>query len=281
MRDTAATAAFHYPTATDPAQAGAPPMGPPPVGGPVPTPPPPPQPPRPKRRGPGRGLVRATWGLALVTIAALALGADYYHWPTNPWFLALGGALVVFGLGVCLAGFLGRRTGSLSFMGVILAVILLPWAFVTNAVDSGEFWNPARYGQMYWSPDGAAEAAEGFDDLAAGSVTVDLAGLEDVQVDSPISIEVGAGEATVLVPDGMPVQIDTHVQGGVSTSGLQGWTAGTEGHQIDLGSRSDLGWQIGSGLDAQLRSPEAADATDPLHVTVDVGIGAIEIREVS
>lgn len=266
-----------------PADPPGPPAGPPPTtGGPAGPVTPPPPPPHPKRPGPGRGLIRATWGLALVAIAALALGADYYHWPINPWLLALGGALVIFGLGVCVAGFLGRRTGSLSFMGVLLAVVLLPWAFVANSVETTHhFWNPTHYGEMYWAPSGAAEAAEGFDDLAAGSVTVDLEGLEDVDVASPINIDVGAGEATVLVPEGMPVVINTHVQGQVSTAGLSDWTAGTGDRSIDLGNRSSIGWQIGTALEAQMRSPAATQTADPVEVNVDVGIGSIDIREVS
>src|SRR5699024_5090877 len=118
---------------------------------------PPPRPPRPRRRGPVHGLVPATWGFALVAVAAIVLGAAHYHWQTSPWLLGLGGALAIFGLGVCVAGFLGRRSGSLSFMGVLLVVILLPWTFVAHAVNSdGSFWNPVSYGQMRWEPDSAA-----------------------------------------------------------------------------------------------------------------------------
>lgn len=246
------------------------------------TPTPPPPPPRPRRRGPGHGLVRATWGFALVAVAAIVLGAEYYHWQTSPWLLGLGGALAIFGLGVCVAGFLGRRSGSLSFMGVLLVVILLPWTFVAHAVNSDDsFWNPVNYGQMRWEPDSAAEAAEGFDGLAAGELTVDLEGLQGVDVATPIDIRVGVGEATLLVPDGMPIEITTDVQGGVTTRGLDGWTAQSHGRESELNSYTDLGWQIGTGMDAELRSPEAEKASDPIQVNVDVDLGAIDIREVS
>src|SRR5699024_8898881 len=251
-------------------------------GTPAVAPTPPPRPPRPRRRGPGAGLLRATWGLALVAVAALVLGGEYYDWQVSPWLLGLGGALAIFGLGVCVAGFLGRRSGSLSFMGVVLAVVLLPWAFVAHTVNgNGSFWNSVDYGEMRWEPDSAAEAAEGFDGLAAGSLTVDLEGLQGVDVDTPIDISVGVGEATLLVPDGMPIEITTDVQGGVTTRGLDGWTAESRGHEFELDSYSDLGWQIGTGMDAELRSPEAEQASDPIQVNVDVDLGAIDIREVS
>src|SRR5699024_44286 len=159
---------------------------------------------------------------------------------------------------------------------------LWPWTFVADAVIcEGSFGLPGSYGQMRWEPDGAADAAEGFDGLAAGSLTVDLEGLQGMDVDTPIDISVGVGEATLLVPDGMPIEITTDVQGGVTTRGLDGWTAESRGHEFELNSYSDLGWQIGTGMDAELRSPEAEQASDPIQVNVDVDLGAIDIREVS
>src|SRR5699024_8328582 len=122
-------------------------------GTPVP-PTPPPRPPRPRRRGPGHGLVRATWGFALVAVAAMVLGGEYYDWQVSRWRMGLGCALSIFGLGVCVAGFLGRRSGSLSFMGVAVVVVRLPWALVARTVNgNGALWNSVDYGEMRGGPD--------------------------------------------------------------------------------------------------------------------------------
>src|SRR5699024_10523977 len=147
--------------------------------------------------GPGKLLVRATFGLALLVIAALVLGAEYYTWPsadwtTTPWLVALGGALVVIGLGATLAGLLGRRSASLGVIGTLLAIVLVPWAISAPPVLAQyNFADSSNYGDRYWSPQTSDQAADGYS-LAAGAIRVDLSELVDEQVTTPIDVELGA-----------------------------------------------------------------------------------------
>lgn len=258
----------------------------PPATPPPPTTPPPQQPPRPPRRnrpGPGKVLVRVTFGLALLVIAGLVLGAEYYAWPSGdwlstPWLVALGGALVVLGLGATLAGLLGRRSSSLGVVGTLLAIVLVPWAISVPVLTQYNFTDSTNYGDRYWSPQTPDQAADGYS-LAAGSIRVDLGDLADQPVTSPIDIELGAGDVELVVPDGMPVAVTASVQGETTVVNLSGWSAEVNGEVRDLGDHTELGWRFGtSPMIAELASPEAEDA-EPIPVNIDVGFGAIEVRE--
>ena len=263
------------------ADTGATPPAPP--SPPVTSPPPPPKPPRRGRPGPGKLLVRATLGLALLLIAGLVLGEQYFawpggHWETSPWLVALGAGLVVIGLGVTLAGTLGRRSASLGVIGTILAIVLVPWAISAPVLTQYNFTDSASYGDRYWSPQTPDQAADGYS-LAAGAIRVDLSDLADEQVTTPIDIELGAGEVHLVVPEGMPVAVTASVQGETTVVNLSGWSAEVNGEPRDLGNRTELGWRFGTTpMIAELTSPEAENAT-PIPVNIDVGFGAIEVRE--
>src|SRR5690625_4258141 len=263
--------------------AGHPPTPPPPVTPPPAQPPQPARPPKPTRPGPGRVLVRVTFGVALLLIAGLALVSEYYGWPasawnTGPWFVALGAGLVVLGLGATIAGLLGRRSGSLGVIGTVLAIVLVPWAITASMVSGYNYTSAAGYGERHWMPQSSAQAAEGYD-LTAGTVEVDLSALADETVTTPVDINLLAGEVILLVPDEMPVTVTTSVVGDVTAVNLSDWSATVNGKDRPLGQRTDVGWQFGTtAMTAELTSPEADDAT-PLEVNVDVTFGTVEVRE--
>ncbi len=253
-------------------------------GGVPPTPPPPvpapaPQPPRPPARpGPGRTLVRLTFGLALLAIAALVLAGEYLDWTTRPWLIAFGGALVVIGLGATVAGLLGRRSASLGVVGTLLAIVLVPWAITTNLFSGYNFVDTASYGDHSWTPQSTAEAGHGYR-LTAGSLEVDLSDLVEETVTTPIEIDMAAGEVTLLVPDGMPVTVTATGQGEITALNLDDWTAEVDGEPRTLSTHTDFGWIGTRPLVAELTSPEAAE-TEPIEVNIDVAFGSINIREV-
>lgn len=223
-------------------------------------------------------LVRVTFGLALLATAALVLSAHYFDWQTSAWLIALGGGLVVLGLGATLAGILGRRSGSLAVVGTLLAIVLVPWAISVPVLNQYDFTDSSTYGDRYWSPQNADQAAEGYS-LTGGAIRVDLSDLADEQITSPIEIELGAGEVELVVPDGMPVTVTASVQGETSAVNLSEWTAIVDDESRELGDRTELGWRFGTRpMIAELTSPEAEDAT-PISVNIDVGFGAIEVRE--
>ena len=263
-----------------------PPAQPPATAPPPPPPQQPPKPPRPRRPGPGKLLARATLGLALLVIAALVLGAEYYAWPdggwqTSPWLVALGAGLVVIGLGATLAGILGRRSASLGVIGTILAIVLVPWAISAPVLTQYNLTDSTSYGDRYWAPATMDQAADGYN-LAAGSIRVDLSDLAEQaegQDPTPIDIELGAGDVELMVPDGMPVTVTASVQGETRTVNLSDWSAEVDGEPRDLGHRTELGWRFGtSPMIAELTAPEA-ESTPAIPVNIEVGFGAIEVRE--
>lgn len=257
---------------------GAGPGGLPPT--PPPTTPPPASPAKPSRPGPGRVLVRLTFGLALLAIAGLVLAGEYYGWSTSPWLVAFGGALVVIGLGATLAGLLGRRSASLGVVGTLLAIVLVPWAVTANVLADYDFTSTSSYGDRYWAPQDADQAARGYS-LAAGTLEVDLSDLADDTVSTPIDIDLAAGEVVLLVPDEMPVTVTANVQGEATAVNLSDWSAEVNDERRPLGNHTDLGWRFGTTpLAVELTSPEAAEAT-PIQVNLDVAFGAIEVRELS
>lgn len=222
--------------------------------------------------------MRATFGVALLAIAVLAVLPEYYAWPPNQWLIALGGALVVLGLGATIAGLLGRRSSSLGVIGTLLAIVLIPWSISAPAFSNYNFTDSASYGERTWEPATAAEAAEGFDDLAAGSLVVDLSQLTDEQVAAPIEIDLGAGEVDLRIPDGMPVIVSTSVMGETTAVNLTDWSAEANGDTVDLSRHTRFGWRLGSASVVLLSSPESYETT-PITVHVDVGVGEIQVRE--
>ncbi|SED65501.1 PspC domain-containing protein [Ruania alba] len=284
--------------------AGQPPKDPPPgpPAGPqppvVPQPPTPPPPPKPRVPGPGATLVRVTLGLILLVVAVVlfvgytGVGSAW----TGPWFgpsdlgpawsiplVAIGAAVVLFGLGSVVAGLMSRRSGSLGVLGTLVALVAVPWAMVHSADVVHRFdWNDSSaYNDEIWRPTTATEAQAGFDDLAGGSLEVDLTELDGATVPEPVTVEMGAGQVTVVVPDGMPITIEGSVTGEVTTRHLDDWTAVVDGRsaQIDDGDLN-VGWRIGGGREVTLSSPESVDS-EALELQVDLGFGEIVIEEQS
>ncbi|UFU05662.1 PspC domain-containing protein [Ruania halotolerans] len=288
-----------------PVDAEQPPTVPPPGQPPVPPsdhlpepPPAPAPPPKPRVPGPGATLVRVTLGLILLVVAVL-LYAGYTGsgtmW-TQPWFadpgtpntwstpvVALGAAVALFGLGAVIAGLMGRRSGSLGVLGTLVALVAIPWAMVhsTEVVHRFDWNDSSAYGEQRWQPATAAEATEGYDQLAGGVLIVDLSDLEDVTVPGPVEVELGAGELTVLVPEGLPIVIDTSVTGEVVTRNLNDWTAQVEGRAAQtIDGDIDYGFRFGGNREVTISSPEANDATvEALELHVDLGFGEIVIEE--
>ncbi|MFN8077803.1 MAG: PspC domain-containing protein [Kineosporiaceae bacterium] len=246
-----------------PAWASAPAWTPPPaVSVPVPAP----RPPRPPDlHQPLHALSMATAGLALLAAAAVG-GWDRAvgDVPGNLLVACLAVALVVVGLGVVAAGFLGRRSGGLAPLGILLAVALLPAALLADNEDTRLFGE-----QTVQLTSASVDADRETDaiDLGAGRLVLDLtdpglaraaAGGRPVQV----TARVGAGRLIVRVPEGIAVDIRSQV--GVGSLRQEDPVTNDD---VDLGS--------GTGLD---RVDTFGSGTPVITVDAQVGLGELRIE---
>jgi len=221
----------------------------PPAAGPpgtaVPVPPAPGGPSDREVTRPYRPLTMIALGLAvLVGVMAHLLGSS--------WQAALAAALGVIGLGLVAAGLAGRRGGFLVPVAVALAM-----ASTAAGVSA-----PTTAGEVTWRPVSATATQPGYS-LGAGQALLDLSApglLTGATTADPLelSVDLGAGELTVVVPPGTAATVDTHL------------AAGEVRDEIRDQSYSGLGRQqtirLGSG--------------DPvLTVNVSIGFGQVIVTD--
>ncbi len=256
--------------------------GGPPVGGPSgpyggrPTPPAPPRPvgpvgppppPRPRRRRPSAFVGLVSLGIALVGIGLGAALDDPLGFPgssaTLGFLIALAGVSVV----VLTLGLRGRASGFSGFLVVCLALLLVT-ASAASRVEVKD-----GVGNRTWTPV-PATGTTAFE-LGAGEATLDLGRLAattptpapSATTTTPtttaqrVTVEMGAGDLTILVPPGLDVRVDASVGFGDIT------------HRGGVGGNTDT-----SGTD---RSTSTLIGAEPVQVVVDaqLGLGQITIQE--
>ncbi len=240
---------------------GAQPSGP--YGGrPVPPAPPrpiaPPPPPQPRRRRPSAFVGLVSLGLALVGLGLGAALDDPLGFPGTSATLGFLIGLVGVSLVVLALGLTGRASGFSGFLTVVLAFLLIGSSAVsrvTTDIDGG-------VGDRTWMP--TASSTVTAYELGAGDATLDLRQLDSATeptMPQRITVEMGAGELRILVPDGLDTRVDSSV-------GLGGIT-----HRGGIGGSTDVG-----GTD---RSTSTIIGEQPVQVVVDaeLGIGQITIEE--
>ncbi|HEX2085333.1 MAG TPA: LiaF domain-containing protein, partial [Solirubrobacteraceae bacterium] len=171
------------------------------------------------------------------------------------WGAAAGGDALIAGLviaaGVALvASAFARPARWLVLPALALAI---PAMFVAAAgidLDGG-------IGEKRYRPDAAAEIRDRYE-LGVGSLTVDLRDVELPAGERHVELEVGMGEAVLLVPDDVCVSTTAELgMGGV--------------HVFD---------RDGGGIDVDWEDMESAPAGTPrLVVDADVGLGVVEVGE--
>ena len=244
---------------------GGPPSGP--YGGTAPygarpTPPAPPRPvappppPRPRRRRPSAFVGLLSLGIVLVGLGLGAALDDPLGFPgssaTLGFLIALAGVSVV----VITLGLRGRASGFSGFLVVVLGLLLM----ASSAASRIEVQDGV--GDRTWAPV-PATGTTAFE-LGAGSATLDLSRLDTPTARTTpqrIDVEMGAGDLTILVPEGLDVRVDASV-------GL-----GDISHQGGVGGTTETG-----GTD---RSTSTVIGDEPVQVIVDaqVGLGEITIQE--
>jgi hypothetical protein len=195
-------------------------------------------------------------GIALVGIGLGAALDDPLGFPgssaTLGFIIALAGVSVV----VLTLGLRGRASGFSGFLVVVLGLLLM----ASSAASRIEVQDGV--GDRTWAPV-PATGTTAFE-LGAGSATLDLSGLDTPTARTTpqrIDVEMGAGDLTILVPDGLDVRVDASV-------GL-----GDISHQGGVGGTTQTG-----GTD---RSTSTVIGDQPVQVIVDaqVGLGEITIQE--
>jgi phage shock protein PspC (stress-responsive transcriptional regulator) len=217
----------------------------------------PPPPPRPRRRRPSAFVGLVSLGIALVGIGLGAALDDPLGFPgssaTLGFIIALTGVSVV----VLTLGLRGRASGFSGFLVVMLALLLVAASAASRVqVQDG-------VGERTWTPL-PATGVTAFE-LGAGEATLDLRQLDSATAPTAgpqrITVEMGAGDLTILVPNGLDTRVDASVGFGDIT------------HTGGIGGATDT-----SGSD---RSTSTVIGDQPVQVVVDaqLGLGQITIQE--
>lgn len=216
----------------------------------------PPPPPRPRRRRPSSFVGLMSLGIALVGLGLGAALDGPIGFPGSSATLGFLIALVGVSVVVLTLGFTGRGSGFSGFLVVLLGLLLLSSAAVSRVdVKDG-------VGDRTWTPVPATGTTTF--QLGAGEATLDLSRLTaDTARPAPqqVEVEMGAGDLTILVPEGLDVRVDASVGLGDIT------------HEGGVGGRTET-----SGTD---RSTSTVIGDQPVDVVVDaqLGIGQITIQE--
>jgi Cell wall-active antibiotics response 4TMS YvqF len=184
--------------------------------------------------------------LLLAGCAVLAAGSG--------WASAVGGDAVVAGLVIAAGAMLaiGAFVGRVRWLILPALAVALPLALVSAAGIHAD----SSVGEREYRPATAAELHDHYK-LGMGSLVVDLRDTDLPPGDHRIELELGIGEALLLVPEGVCVASDA---------------------SIGLGS-VDVFDRDSDGADVEWDdSREAPSDTPRVVVSADVGIGAFEVE---
>ncbi len=244
---------------TTPPPYGAPPSAPygsaPPPAPPRPIAPPPP--PGPRRRRPSGFVGLMALGLALALFGVGVALDGPLDFPGAPAVLGFGLALAGVSVVALVLGAGGRAGGFTSFLVFALGFLLLTSAAVTRIhVADG-------VGDRTWVP--VASSSQTEYSLGAGDATLDLSRLAATSADGPqrVSVHLGAGDLTIVVPDGVTARVAAHV--------------GIGDISVDRGT--GISTQQVSGTDRSLTTTIGTGPAADVLVTADVGLGQITIEE--
>jgi hypothetical protein len=212
----------------------------------APAPLPPPATPRP----------RSVLGLLTVSVAAIGTGAlvlAAVAGATVPASAYVALPLAVVGAGL-LAGTWWGRSRALIALGVALTLLLATVA-VVERVTAREGWGES-FAQRTVTP----TTAVGLDGLVveqgAGDLTYDLSAVAFPAGSTDLTLQVGAGTLTVVLPADVALDLDA---------------------EVALGELGVFGSTVtGAGLSRTWQQPAAPDAPT-LQLTVEMGLGTVEV----
>jgi phage shock protein PspC (stress-responsive transcriptional regulator) len=199
-------------------------------------------------------LVRSTLGLALVTAGVLWLlrVADVLTLGTGR---ILAAALLVVGLGLLVGTFAGRARGLIGVGIVLLPIVVIAELLHPMSFELAEYRQGV--GEHIATP-ATIDALEPSYQLGAGTLTVDLTEVEFTG-QRRVSVQVGFGEAVVLVPDDVTVEVTARAAGG----------------------ELNLFGETSTGMGAERTITDEVDgASGQLFLDVQVGFGEVSVERV-
>lgn len=199
------------------------------------------------RRGGGAANTagRVLMVAAVLVLSVAAVGAGF-------WAAGLGGGaavaglLVVAGLGIMAAAFAGGARW------LIAPAIAL--AVGTGVATAADVDLRGDYGERTETPRSRADLPTSYD-MGAGSLVVDLRTVDFGAGPTPLRVEVGIGEAVILVPPDLCVVTEARI--GV-------------GELVVLGSERD-------GVDIDRRDTALPDAERYLALDAEIGMGSLRV----
>ncbi|HSF98331.1 MAG TPA: PspC domain-containing protein [Ornithinibacter sp.] len=217
----------------------------------------PPPPPTPRRRRPSAFIGLVSLGIAIIGIGLGAALDGPTGFPGSAPTLAFLIALTGVSLVVLVLGLRGLASGFSGFLVVALSFLLAISLIGSRIPDTD------GVGERTWSPV-PADGTTTFE-LGAGDAVLDLEGLvTTIPRTTPQTIEVdmGAGELTILVPEGLDARIDANVGFGSIRH------TGSTVTDVDENAGTD-------------RSTSVTIGDTPVEVVIDaeLGLGQITIQE--
>lgn len=219
-------------------------------------------------RGPGTAIVGITLGVSLLGAAVLML-LERRDVIDVPFFYTwIGATIILLGLGVVISGLRGRTSGALGGLAIVATIIALPIAG-WSSVDRFDVNLQGRASDSTYTVTSVEDAENGFA-FTFGDPVVDLSRLDLSAVgEDPVVVPVDlrAGDLTVIVPSGVPVEAEVRVLAGNAT-----WTVDGERRSVN-------------GVNTRpytFTTDSVSDGADPvLLLEVDVAAGDVTIREES
>lgn len=158
---------------------------------------------------PGTPLVAVVSGTAVIVagVTLLLASAGATDLARQAVAVAWAAAAAVVGLGIVVAGLVGRRSGTLGF----LAVAALVSAGLTAGFNAPG--NVAVGRTFNWAPESASALMDGYS-IAAGSGELDLRSLAaagPLPSDTTLAVNAAASTVAVLIPADIPVRISSRV----------------------------------------------------------------------
>ncbi|HUX70196.1 MAG TPA: PspC domain-containing protein, partial [Cellulomonadaceae bacterium] len=173
----------------------------------------PPRPRRPLARGAGPAATGTVLALGLLSLAWLMASERAGVFDGPVLLTATGITIVLAGVGIMVAGLLGRRGGGLGAIAVLAILLSVPLGLGnTERVPWYTTW--VAFGQESYRPTDASSATGGYS-VFAGDLRIDLTGLP-LSAASPVTVpvSVGAGDVTIVVPRDVPVRATTRTLAG-------------------------------------------------------------------
>jgi hypothetical protein len=192
----------------------------------------------------------------LIAVGLIALVDNVFGWDVGPTAY-FGSALLVVGLGLVAAAFIGGRSarGGLIALGIVLSL-----ATVTSASEPWQYGGENGIGDQTFRETGADFVQPAYH-CGVGDCTLDLSGVDDLDdLDEEITtrLDAGVGDVDVILPRSADVRVT--VDSGLGSVEIFGEDGRSSGFFPGEGSRS---W--------------TDDGEPEFDLTINHGIGDVEV----